>query len=189
MTKETLCANQMGTFVFSMYKTSIQMHTYWMESYNDCACFYFKFQLSQMKFMDDIILEEGADEGNVDFPPLTIKKLMDIRRNQLSETREVFPSTMINNKTHDNIIKNGDLFESRFLSAFGNSQYILRLKTILDSGNYEAYSYWLFQGAQPKEFNTWLINHKDQYQVWLDWAAKNPMILRSPDFQRPYFLK
>jgi hypothetical protein len=62
-------------------------------------------------------------------------------------------------------------------------------ETIIAAGHFDAYNYWLFQGARPDEFNQWAKEHQAKYQGWLDWLAKNKFMVQTPDFQRLYLVR
>lgn len=89
--------------------------------------------------------------------PLSIQKLSDIRKNQLSilAQRKLKPTELI-----------------RWEQA------------VTASGHFEAYNYWLFQGARPDELTQWLEQHQAEFQAWADWQAKNKFVVATPDFQR-----
>jgi hypothetical protein len=104
----------------------------------------------------------GAVGVKSDFPPLSIQRLIDIRKNQLS------------------------LWSQRKLPE---TELVRWQEAILSAGHFEAYNYWLFKGARPEEFSEWSKNHEDQFQAWLDWRSKNPFQVHTPDFQRLYLLR
>lgn len=70
-----------------------------------------------------------------------------------------------------------------------DSELLRRQKAIQKAGHFEAYNYWLFQGARPEEFKSWLAGHKEQYQAWIEWRSKNAFAIKRPDFQRLYMLR
>lgn len=104
----------------------------------------------------------GAVPFGADPSPLSIKKLAAIRKNQIS------------------LWKQKNLPETALLR---------RQQAILAAGHFDAYNYWLFQGAQPDEFNEWMKGHQAEFQAWRDWQDKNKFTVEHPDFQRLYFLK
>lgn len=89
--------------------------------------------------------------------PLSIHKLSDIRKNQLS------------------------LLAQKKLPT---NELVRRQQAIVAAGHFEAYNYWLFQSALPDEFNQWLERHQGAFQAWLDWQSQNNFRVSSPDFQR-----
>jgi hypothetical protein len=97
-----------------------------------------------------------------DFPPLSIQRLTQIRKNQLS------------------------LWNQKKLPQ---TELVRRQEVILSAGHFEAYNYWLFNGAHADEFNEWVRGHQAQFQAWLDWQSKNKFEVQTPDFQRLYFLR
>lgn len=101
----------------------------------------------------------GAVSVKGDFPPLSIQKLTEIRRNQLA------------------------------LKKLPETALVRRQEAILSAGHFEAYNYWLFRSAHAKEFNEWIKGHKDQFQAWQDWQGKNKFEVETPDFQRLYLLR
>ena len=103
----------------------------------------------------------GAVPFGSNVKPLSIHKLSDIRRNQLS------------------------LLAQQKLAA---NELIRRQQAVLAAGHFEAYNYWLFQSALPDEFNQWLGQHQAQFQAWLDWQSQNKFAVSSPDFQRLHFV-
>lgn len=115
----------------------------------------FESQFEQSFLMGAITL------GN-DFPPLSIRKLTAIRRNQLS------------------------LWSQRKLP---NTEILRRQQAILEVGHFDAYNYWLFKAARPQEFNEWLAGHQTEFQAWLDWQRENRFDIRVPDFQRLYMVR
>jgi hypothetical protein len=104
----------------------------------------------------------GAVPFGADTSPLSIKKLANIRKNQLSLWKQKnLPETAL----------------------------IRRQQAILATGHFDAYNYWLFQGARPDEFSEWLKEHQPEFQSWKDWQDKNKFTVERPDFQRLYLLK
>jgi len=104
----------------------------------------------------------GAVPFGADTSPLSIKKLANIRKNQLSLWKQKnLPETAL----------------------------IRRQQAILATGHFDAYNYWLFQGARPDEFSEWLKEHQAEFQSWKDWQDKNKFTVERPDFQRLYLLK
>jgi hypothetical protein len=93
--------------------------------------------------------------------PLSIEKLTQIRKNQLS------------------------LWNQKKLPS---NELMRWQQLIISAGHFDAYNYWLFQGARADEFNQWTNGHQAQYQAWLDWLAKNRFTVQTPDFQRLYFI-
>jgi hypothetical protein len=106
-------------------------------------------------------LMAAAPFGN-DLMPLSVQKLAQIRKNQLS---------LLNQK------------------KLSSNELIRWQQTIIAAGHFDAYNYWLFQGARPDEFNQWTKEHQAQYQAWLDWRAKNKFVVQTPDFQRLYLMR
>lgn len=104
----------------------------------------------------------GAVPFGADTSSLSIKKLANIRKNQIS------------------LWKQKNLPETALLR---------RQQAILAAGHFDAYNYWLFQGARPDEFNEWMKGHQTEFQAWRDWQDKNRFTVERPDFQRLYFLK
>ena len=94
--------------------------------------------------------------------PLTIKKLISIRKSQLS------------------------LWKQKNLPA---TELTKRQQAIIAAGHFDAYNYWLFQSALPDESNQWMAAHQPELQSWKDWLDKNKFAVERPDFQRLYFLK
>ena len=99
----------------------------------------------------------GAVPFGSTIKPLSIQKLSDIRKNQLS------------------------LWAQKKLPL---NESVRWQQAVLSAGQFEAYNYWLFQSARPDEFNQWLKQHQTQFQSWLDWQSKNKFTVLSPDFQR-----
>ena len=104
----------------------------------------------------------GAVGLKGDFPPLSIQKLIEIRKNQLS------------------------LWNQKKLPA---TALVRRQEAILSAGHFDAYNYWLFKGARTEEFNEWIKGHEAQFHAWLDWQEKNKFDVQMPDFQRLYLLR
>jgi len=104
----------------------------------------------------------GAVGVKGDFPPLSIPKLIEIRKNQLS------------------------LWNQKKLPA---TELVRRQEAILSAGHFDAYNYWLFKGARAEEFNEWIKGHQAQFQAWLDWRGKNKFDVQTPDFQRLYLIR
>ena len=104
----------------------------------------------------------GAVPFGSNVKPLSIHKLFDIRKNQVS------------------------LLAQKKLAP---NELIRRQQAIMAAGHFEAYNYWLFQSALPDEFNQWLGQHQAQFQAWLDWQRQNKFTVSSPDFQRLHFVK
>jgi hypothetical protein len=101
----------------------------------------------------------GAVSVKGDFPPLSIRQLTEIRRNQLA------------------------------LKKLPETGLVRRQEAILSAGHFEAYNYWLFRSARADEFAEWITSHKDQFEAWLDWRSKNKFEVETPDFQRLYLLR
>lgn len=106
-------------------------------------------------------LMAAAPLGN-NLTPLSVQKLTQIRKNQLS---------LLNQK------------------KLSSNELMRWQETIIAAGHFDAYNYWLFQGARPDEFNQWAKEHQAQYQAWLDWLAKNKFMVQTPDFQRLYLIR
>jgi hypothetical protein len=104
----------------------------------------------------------GAVPLGSDASPLSIKKLISIRKNQLS------------------------LWKQKKLPE---TELTRRQQAILSAGHFDSYNYWLFQGARPDEYSQWLAEHQSDFQSWRDWQDKNKFAVERPDFQRLYFLK
>jgi hypothetical protein len=96
-----------------------------------------------------------------DVSPLSIRKLTDIRKNQVL------------------------LWQNKGMRA---TELVRRQQAILSAGHFDAYNYWLFQGANQDEFNTWIKQHSQQFQAWLDWLQGNKFQIQAPDLQRLYIL-
>lgn len=95
-------------------------------------------------------------------PPLSIKTLIAIRKNQLSLWgQKKLPST----------------------------ELVRRQQTVLAASHFDAYNYWLFKAARPEEFEGWVKEHQTEFQAWLDWLGKNKLVVKAPDFQRLYLLR
>ena len=104
----------------------------------------------------------GAVPLGKSLTPLSIEKLTQIRKNQLS---------LWNQKR----LPSNDLMRWQQL--------------ITSAGHFDAYNYGLFQNARADEFNQWTKEHLAQYQNWLDWLAKNKFTVQTPDFQRLYLIR
>lgn len=94
--------------------------------------------------------------------PLSVRKLTQMRKNQLS------------------------LWNQKKLPS---NELMRWQQTIIAAGNFDAYNYWLFQSARADEFSEWTKEHQTQYQAWLDWLAKNKFSIQTPDFQRLYLIR
>jgi hypothetical protein len=97
-----------------------------------------------------------------DFPPLSIQKLIEIRKSQLSLWNQ---------------------------TKLPQTELVRRQETILAAGHFDAYNYWLFRAARGEEFSEWRKEHDAQFQAWLDWQARNRFSIRALDFQRLYMLR
>jgi hypothetical protein len=104
----------------------------------------------------------GAVPLGGDISPLSIKKLTNIRKNQIS------------------------LWKQKNLPE---TELTRRQQAILAAGHFDAYNYWLFQNARPDEANQWMKEHPTEFQSWIAWQDKNKFTVNRPDFQRLYFLK
>jgi hypothetical protein len=104
----------------------------------------------------------GALRVKGDFPPLTIQRLTDIRKNQLLIWKQ---------------------------KKLPETELVLRQEVIVSAGHFDAYNYWLFKGARADEFGEWVKSHQDQFQAWLNWQSKNRFAVETPDFQRLYLLQ
>ncbi len=94
--------------------------------------------------------------------PLSIQKLTEIRKHQLSQwAQKKLPS----------------------------NELVRWQQAIMVAGHFDAYNYWLFQSARPDEFGQWAKEHQTQYQAWLDWQANNKFAVQTPDFQRLYLMR
>jgi hypothetical protein len=94
--------------------------------------------------------------------PLSVQKLTEIRKNQLS------------------------LWNQKKLPQ---TELVRRQEAILSAGHFEAYNYWLFKGARAEEFNEWSKGHQTQFEAWLEWQGKNKFNIQVPDFQRLYLIR
>ena len=106
-------------------------------------------------------LMAAAPLGN-NLMPLSVQNLTQIRKNQLSMLNQKKPSS---------------------------NELMRWQQSIIAAGHFDAYNYWLFQGARPDESNQWAKEHQAQYQAWLDWLAKNKFMVQTPDFQRLYLIR
>ena len=106
-------------------------------------------------------LMAAAPMGN-GLMPLSVQKLTQIRKNQLS------------------------LWNQKKLPS---NELMRWQQTIIAAGNFDAYNYWLFQSARADQFNEWTKEHQTQYQAWLDWLTKNKFTIQTPDFQRLYLIR
>lgn len=96
-----------------------------------------------------------------DASPMSIKKLINIRKNQLS------------------------LWKQKNLPK---TELTRRQQAIISAGHFDAYNYWLFQSARPDESSQWMKEHQTELQSWKDWQANNKFVVERADFQRLYFL-
>jgi len=103
----------------------------------------------------------GAVPLGSNVKPLSIQKLSTIRKNQLSLLAQ---------------------------KKIASNELIRWQEAVIAAGHFEAYNYWLFQGARPDEFSQSLEQHQPQFQAWLDWQSKNRFMVSSPDFQRLHIL-
>jgi len=148
--------NQMGSSMFAWYDSAFSV-----EGTSVSANFTENAEAPQKQLPFEPQFEMAFLMGAVplgsDVKPLTIRKLSNIRKNQLSlmAQKKVTPNELI-----------------RWQQA------------IIAAGHFEAYNYWLFQNARPDEFSQWLGQHQPQFQAWLDWQTKNKFMVSSPDFQR-----
>jgi hypothetical protein len=104
----------------------------------------------------------GAAPLGGNLKPLSIQKLTGIRKNQLS------------------------LWAQKKLPL---NELLRRQQAVMAAGHFEAYNYWLFQGARLDEFNQWLKQHQAQFQAWLDWQSKNKFTVQSPNLQRLHMIR
>ncbi|MFI5090722.1 MAG: hypothetical protein ACHP7P_11740 [Terriglobales bacterium] len=104
----------------------------------------------------------GAVPFGSNLTPLSIQKLIGIRKNQLS------------------------LWNQKKLPQ---NELARRQQAVMAAGHFDAYNYWLFQSARSDEFNQWIKEHQIQFQAWLDWQAKNKFIVQTPDFQHLYLIR
>src|SRR5579864_1160832 len=100
----------------------------------------------------------GAAGSKSDFLPLSIERLTEIRKNQLS------------------------LWNQKKLPQ---TELVRRQQTIVSSEHFDAYNYWLFKSARPEEANEWIKGHQSEFQAWIDWQSKNKFEVHTPDFQTP----
>jgi hypothetical protein len=123
-------------------------------------------QSSQKQVPFESLFEQAYLMGAVgvksDFPPLSIQRLSDIRKNQLL------------------------LWGQKKLPE---TELVRWQEAIMSAGHFDAYNYWLFKGARAEEFNEWMKGHQAQFQAWLDWRRKNRFQVLTPDFQRLYLLR
>jgi hypothetical protein len=88
---------------------------------------------------------------------LTIETLSDIRTNQIA------------------------LWKQRKLPSH---ELVKWQNSVIEAGHFEAYHYWLFEGARPEEFREWLAANQAQFDGWLQWHSKNKFNPEKPDFHR-----
>lgn len=153
--------SQVGSLVYYWYEGSLSRQGNQLS-----ANFTENAQSSPKQVPFESLFEQSFLMGAVglkgDFPPLSIQKLIEIRKNQLS------------------------LWNQKKLPA---TALVRRQEAILSAGHFEAYNYWLFKGARADEFSEWIQNHQDQFQAWLGWQSKNKFEVQNPDFQRLYVLR
>lgn len=152
--------NHMGSLVFEWYDKSLSKNgdnlsvnlTENAQAPQKQPPFEPQFELS--------FLLAAAPSGKT-IPPLSIQKLSDIRKSQLSFWIQ---------------------------KKIALTDLARRQQAVMAAGHFEAYNYWLFQSARADEFADWLNQHQDQFQAWLDWQSKNKFTVQSPDFQRLYIV-
>ncbi len=64
------------------------------------------------------------------------------------------------------------------------TQLIQWQQSIEAAGHFDAYNYWLFRQARPSEFDSWLAQHRGEYEAWIAWHSQNAFRPTGPDFQR-----
>lgn len=64
------------------------------------------------------------------------------------------------------------------------NQFINRLLAIKAAGHFEAYNYWLFAPAFPKEFTAWKAKNPQLHASWLKWLKENKYTITTNDFHR-----
>jgi len=60
--------------------------------------------------------------------------------------------------------------DKRFANALFDWQ-----KRIIKLGYNDSYGYWLYEYAQPNEFEEWFENNEGKYQQFLSWVKENPL--------------
>jgi hypothetical protein len=153
--------NQIGSLVYRWHEGSLSR-----QSNGLSADLTENAQSSQKRVPFESLFEQsflmGAVSLKSDFPPLSINRLTEIRKNQLL------------------------LWKQKNLPQ---TELMRRQQAIFSAGHFEAYNYWLFKGARADEFNEWIKGHQVQFQGWLDWQSKNKFEVQTPDFQRLYLLR
>lgn len=63
-------------------------------------------------------------------------------------------------------------------NMYGNSMYVLEYqKQIIDAGLWDAYSYFIFRGTFPDEFEEWYEENSDRFEEFVDWYNAHPFVL------------
>jgi hypothetical protein len=77
-------------------------------------------------------------------------------------------------KIREQFIKNW--FGKKYNNIFPNIVFDFQ-KKFLDSGNFEAYNYWLFDVADKNEFEKWQNQNMKKFKSFLNELQKNPLKL------------
>ena len=63
-------------------------------------------------------------------------------------------------------------FEGKYNEQYENVLFTWQRK-IIEAGHFEAYSYWLFNLGNPKEFDNWLRKNEIVFRKFIVWMGKN----------------
>lgn len=83
------------------------------------------------------------------------------------------------NLIRQDFIKNW--FENNYNETYPNVLFDYH-KTLIDSGYFTAYNYWLFMQGNFDEFDEWHKGHSEEFEDFITWFTDNPMPLTEENY-------
>ncbi len=129
--------------------------------------------LYKVSFSEVRIVSENLDQKRIPFQMAFQDNMVESTKPYiLVKTSSVPVKDII--KIRESFINNW--FNKKYNNLYPNLVFDFQ-KKILDSGNFEAYNYWLFDVADKQEFELWQRNNLKKFNQFLGQLVKNPLKL------------
>jgi len=138
---------------------------------------------SQIKFTSDTSFSVSFSK----FATITIDKLKDPENFKLPFGVAVYEPTLMLSILGEKSIDINSLYRirERFVSNYYDKKFNVKYpnalfdfqKTLIDSGYFQAYNYWLLSGGDTEAFDSWKGKNKELWDKFVDWFNKNGMAL------------